>query len=61
MAKLTKMAYFCSLRGIIDFENLLVLEKNAEKPYTRTKYFFFYLLSLKLGGIGNTHGGQIFK
>ena len=29
MAKLTKIAYFCSLRGKIDFKNLLVLEKNA--------------------------------
>ena len=29
MAKLTENAYFCSSRGKIDFENLLVLEKNA--------------------------------
>ena len=26
MAKLTKIAYFCSLRGKVDYKNLLVLE-----------------------------------
>ena len=29
MAKLTKIAYFWSVRGKIDFENLLVLQKTA--------------------------------
>ena len=38
MAKLTKIAYFGSLMGTIDFENLLLLEKNAKKPSTRTKH-----------------------
>ena len=38
MAKLTKIAYFGSLRGTIDSENLLLLEKTAKKPSTRTKH-----------------------
>ena len=38
MAKLTKIAYFGYLRGTIDFENLLLLEKTAKKPSTRTKH-----------------------
>ena len=29
MAKLTKIAYFCSLGGKFDFQSLLVLEKPA--------------------------------
>ena len=29
MCKLTRIAYFCSSRGKIDLENLLVLEKTA--------------------------------
>ena len=29
MAKLTKTAYFCSLRGEFDFGNLVLLEKTA--------------------------------
>ena len=42
-AKLTKVAYFCSLKGKIDSQNLpknLLLEQN----------FLFHLLSVKLGG-----------
>ena len=30
MAKLTKIAHFGSLRGTIDFENLLLLEKTSK-------------------------------
>ena len=30
MAKLTKIAYFGSLRGAIDIENLLLLEKTSK-------------------------------
>ena len=57
MAKLTKMAYFCSLRGKIDFENLLVLEKTAEKPSIRTEYFSFHLISVNMEGVlGNNQG-----
>ena len=50
MAKLIKMAYFSSLRGKIDFENLLMLEKTAKNSSTTTKYFFFRLLLVKFGG-----------
>ena len=39
---------FCCCRGKIDFENLLLLEKPAWKPFTRTKYFWQWL-----GGVGN--------
>ena len=49
MAKLTKMTYFCSFRGNIEYENLLELQKAAEKFPTGTNYLFFYLLSSKLG------------
>ena len=43
------MAYL-SFGGKIDFENMLILEKTASKPSTGTKYIFFHLLSVKLGG-----------
>ena len=33
LAKLTQVAYFSSLRGKIDFENLLVLKKTANKTF----------------------------
>ena len=33
MAILTKITYLCSLRGKIDFENLLVIEKKCQKTY----------------------------
>ena len=59
MSKLNKIAYLCSSRGKIDFENLLVIEKQP-KPSTIIKHFFFQLLSVKLGG-GNNKEGWIFS
>ena len=50
------MAYF-SFRAKVDFENLLILEKTAWKPSTRTKYFSFAHFQLNcwqvLGGVEN--------
>ena len=39
--KLTKIAYFCSVEGKIDFENLLAFKMRTENPSTRTRYFSF--------------------
>ena len=49
MARLTKIAHVCSMKGKIDLDSLLLSEKTASKPFTRTKYCF-YLLSVKVGG-----------
>ena len=53
MAKLTKITYFCSLRGKIDSETGL-------KPSTRSKYFSFTYFQLNWG-FGNNQGGRIFS
>ena len=56
MAKTNQNGIFSSFWGMIDFENLLMLKKAAWKPSTRTKYFFFYLLLVKLGGLQKLGG-----
>ena len=40
MVKLTKMAYFCPLRGKIDFEDMLVVEKTSFKTFHYNRMFF---------------------
>ena len=42
MPKTNQKGIFCSCRGKIDFEKLLILEKSAWKPSTRTRFFFTY-------------------
>ena len=53
MAKLTKIAYFGSLRGTIDFENLLLLEKTSKNlPLEQNMQLNFFV------GIDNKQGSQ---
>ena len=42
MPTLTKVACFCSLKGKIDFENLLLLKKNANLPLEQNIFSFTY-------------------
>ena len=53
MAKLTRIAYFGSLRGTIDFENLLLLEKMLKNlPLEQNMQLNCFV------GIDNKQGGQ---
>ena len=49
MAKPTKIANLWSLRGTIDFENQLVLEKTAETLLLEQSIFYFTYFQLSLG------------
>ena len=53
MAKLTKIAYFGSLRGTIDFENLLLLEKTSKNLLLEQNMQLNFFV-----GIDNKQGGQ---
>ena len=50
MATLTKVAYFCSLRGKIDFKNLLVLEKMLDDLPLEQNIFSSTYFQLDYGG-----------
>ena len=59
MSNLTKVACFCSSRGKINFENLLVLEKLLKNlPFEKKKSFTYFQLNW---GTGNNQEGWIFS
>ena len=62
MPTLTKVACFCSLKGKIDFENLLVLQKMLKNLPLEQNIFSFHLLSIRLGGgLAIIRGGRTFS
>ena len=60
MPTLTKVACICSLKGKIDFKNLLVLQK-CLKTSLEQNIFSFHLLSIRLGGFAIIRGGRTFS
>ena len=60
MPTLTKVACFCSFKGKIDFENLLLLVKMLKNLPLEQNIFSFTDLQLDWEVVGNNQGGSDF-